>query len=406
MLTIFAHQFKIMSELSKINFEDTATAFAHKSTGSLRKSYFVFSTMKYPWMVSLGTALTTLALKLHLPVRGIIKKTLFDQFCGGESIAGSEPRMIRLAQSRVKTILDYSVEGEASEQGYDEAMNEALRVADYAKQHVSIPFCVIKLSGIGSPRIMEKKQRGNLLTPEEQKKFDRFVVRIDTIVGLAVENDMRFMIDAEESWIQDVIDRVTYDLMKKYNAQKPYVYVTYQLYRHEALGNMKRAFQEITEAGCFFAAKLVRGAYMEKERDRAEEMGYPDPIQPDKKATDVAYDAALHFAMEHLDRFALCAGTHNEVSSQLLVDLMEEKGISKEHETIYFAQLLGMSDNISFKLADLGYNVAKYVPYGPVEKVLPYLFRRAEENTSIAGQSGREYMLVKKELKRRRRKSK
>lgn len=391
-----------MSENSKINFEDTATAFAHKSDWELKKSHFVFSTMNYPWMVKAGTTLTTAALKVHLPVKGIIRKTLFDQFCGGESIEGSEPRMIQLAERNVKTILDYSVEGEANEKGYDEAMEEALRVSAYARQHVSIPFCVIKLSGLGSVRLMEKKQKGEQLTAEEQQRFDRMVYRIDRVVGQAVEHDMKFMIDAEESWIQDVIDTVCYDLMKKYNKEQPYVYNTYQLYRHEAYPNMVKAYEEVTAAGCYFAAKLVRGAYMEKERDRAEENGYPDPIQPDKRATDSDYNRALEFAVEHIDRFAVCAGTHNEASCQLLVNLMDAHGIAKSDDRVYFAQLLGMSDNISFKLAAMGYKVAKYVPYGPVEKVLPYLFRRADENTSIAGQSGREFTLVKKEIKRRR----
>lgn len=394
-----------MTENSKINFEDTATAFAHKSNYELKKSHFVFSTMNYPWMVKAGTFMTNTALKMRLPVKGIIRKTLFDQFCGGESIQGSEPRMIQLAQSNVKTILDYSVEGEANEHGYDEAVEEALRVSTYARQHVSIPFCVIKITGIGSTRLMEKKQKRVEFTIEEQKKYDRILERIDMIVGQAVANDMKFMIDAEESWIQDVIDEMTCELMKKYNKEKPYVYNTYQLYRHEALANMKRDFEEVTAAGCHFAAKLVRGAYMEKESDRAEEMGYPDPIQPTKEATDQDYNDALRFAVANIDKFAVCAGTHNEQSCQLLATLIESAGIDRSDDRVYFAQLLGMSDNISFKLADLGYNVAKYVPYGPVEKVLPYLFRRADENTSIAGQSGREFTLVKKELKRRRSKS-
>ncbi|RED92786.1 proline dehydrogenase family protein [Marinoscillum furvescens] len=391
-----------MSENSKINFEDTATAFAHKSDWELKKSHFVFSTMNYPWMVKAGTTLTTAALKIHLPVKGIIRKTLFDQFCGGESIEGSEPRMIQLAERNVKTILDYSVEGEANEDGYDEAMEEALRVSAYARQHVSIPFCVIKMSGLGSVRLMEKKQKGEKLTDEEQQRYDRMKYRIDRIVGQAVEHDMKFMIDAEESWIQDVIDEICYELMIKYNKEQPYVYNTYQLYRHEAYTNMVRAYEEVTAKGCYFAAKLVRGAYMEKERERAEEQGYPDPIQPDKAATDRDYNRALEFAIEHIDRFAVCAGTHNEASCQLLVNLMDAHGIAKSDDRVYFAQLLGMSDNISFKLADMDYKVAKYVPYGPVEKVLPYLFRRADENTSIAGQSGREFTLVKKEIKRRR----
>ncbi|MEQ8546515.1 MAG: proline dehydrogenase family protein [Cyclobacteriaceae bacterium] len=390
-----------MSENSKINFEDTATAFAHKSLKELKKSHFVFSTMNYSWMVKAGTFLTSSALKLRLPVKGIIKKTLFDQFCGGESIEGSEQRMIQLAQSRVKTILDYSVEGEATEEGYDEAVEEALRVADYAKQHESIPFCVIKISGLGSTVLLEKIQKGKKLTEAELLRYDRIKTRLDVIVSRAVANDLKFMIDAEESWYQNVIDDLVYELMIKYNQEKPYVYNTYQLYRHEALDKMKKGYEYVARQGAFFAAKLVRGAYMEKERDRAEEMNYTDPIQPNKAATDKDYNEGLKFAVEHIDEFSLCAGTHNESSCQYLIDLMDEHKIKKDDERVYFAQLLGMSDNISFKLSDKGYNVAKYVPYGPVEKVLPYLFRRADENTSIAGQSSREFMLVKKELKRR-----
>lgn len=396
---------KSMSEISKINFEDTATAFAHKTDAQLRKSHLVFSVMDYPWVVKVGTAVTNTALAMKLPVKGIIKKTLFDHFCGGESINGSEARMQKLAGAKVKTILDYSVEGEASEQGYDEAVEEALRVADYAKDHVSIPFCVIKPTGIGSGKLMEKKQKGETFSADEQARFDKIYERLDKIVSLAVSNDMKFMIDAEETWYQDVVDEMAYTLMKKYNKEKPYVYNTYQLYRHESYANMVKGYEEVTAAGCYFAAKLVRGAYMEKERERAEDKGYTDPIQPTKEATDQDYNKALNFVIDHIDKFAVCAGTHNEDSCQHLADLMAEKGINKSDDRVYFAQLLGMSDNISFKLASEGYNVAKYVPYGPVEKVLPYLFRRAEENTSIAGQSSREYRLIQKELKRRKAKA-
>ncbi len=391
-----------MTESSKINFEDTATAFAHKSDKELRKSHFVYSSMNYPHMVKFGTFAISFALKAKLPVKSFIKRTLFDQFCGGESISGSEPRMIKLANAKVKTILDYSVEGEKSEKAFDDAMEEALRVSEYSKQHVSIPFCVIKMTGIASMEVLEKKQSGKKMTAIEEVKYQKILYRIDKIVGQAAANDMRFMIDAEDSWIQDVIDEISYDLMKKYNRERPVVYNTYQLYRHQAYPNMLRGYEMVTKAGCHFAAKLVRGAYMEKERERAEDLRYPDPIQPNKMATDNDYNKALEFAIEHIDKFSLCAGTHNEQSCQLLVNLMDAHGIAKNDERVYFAQLLGMSDNISFKLASLGYNVAKYVPYGPVEKVLPYLFRRAEENTSIAGQSSREFLLVKKELKRRK----
>ncbi|MFY0600143.1 MAG: proline dehydrogenase family protein [Cyclobacteriaceae bacterium] len=391
-----------MTENSKINFEDTATAFAHKTNKELKKSHFVYSTMNYPLIVKAGTLATTFALKAKIPVKKLIKKTLFDQFCGGESIEGSEPRMIKLAEARVKTILDYSVEGEKSEESFDQAMEEALSVSKYAEQHVSIPFCVIKMTGVGSFDILAKKQSGEKLTLIEEVTYEKILYRIEKIVEQASKRGMKFMIDAEESWIQDEVDNISYSLMKKFNKEKAVVYNTYQLYRHDTLENMKRGFEEVTKAGVFFAAKLVRGAYMEKERDRAEELGYESPIQPDKKSTDRDYNLALQFAIENISRFSICAGTHNEESCQFLVNLMDAHGIAKSDERVYFAQLLGMSDNISFKLADMGYNVGKYVPYGPVEKVLPYLFRRAAENTSIAGQSSREFLLVKKELKRRK----
>ncbi len=394
-----------MTENSKINFEDTATAFAHKTNAQLKKSFMVFNSMNYPFLVKTGTALTSIALKLHLPVKGIIKKTLFDHFCGGETIAGSEPRMRKLADSKVKTILDYSVEGEASEEGYDEAVEEAIRVSEYAKEHVSIPFCVIKPTGIGSAKLMERKQKGESLSDADQKRFDKIFQRLDAIAGHVVKNGMRFMVDAEESWYQDVVDEMVYNLMRKYNKDAPNVYTTYQLYRHQALPNLTKAYEQLTSEGFYFAAKLVRGAYMEKERERAQEKGYPDPINLDKESTDRDYNDACKFMAEHIDKCAVCVGTHNEESSQLMVNLMDTHRIDHQNPNIFFAQLLGMSDNISFKLADLGYNVAKYVPYGPVEKVLPYLFRRAEENTSIAGQSGREYRLIQKELKRRKLKS-
>jgi proline dehydrogenase len=303
-----------MSESSKINFEDTATAFAHKTDKELKKSHFIYSSMNYPWLVKVGTLVSTFALKAKLPVKGIIKRTLFDQFCGGETIAGSEPRMIKLANGKVKTILDYSVEGENSEEGYDQAMEEALRVSEYSKQHVSIPFCVIKMTGIASSDVLEKKQSGKKLSVLEEVKYQKILYRIEKIVEQAAANGMRFMIDAEDSWIQDVIDEISYELMKKFNKKRPVVYNTYQLYRHQALPNMIEGYKMVTKDGGHFAAKLVRGAYMEKERERAEEMNYSDPIQPNKAATDKDYNKALKFAIEHIDKFSLCAGTHNEQS--------------------------------------------------------------------------------------------
>ncbi len=385
----------------KYSFEDTSVAFASKSNGKLRKARFVFETMKYPWMVKTGTALTTLALKAKLPVKGLIKSTLFRQFCGGESIADCQMTIDELGNFNVQTILDYSVEGQETEESFDQTLQEALRVVKFAKDQQHIAFCVIKLTGLGSATLMEKVQSGKPLEGDEETRYRRFEDRVEELAQAVNEHGLRFMVDAEESWIQDEIDRVVYGLMRKYNQKDAVIYNTYQLYRNEALRNMQRAYDKLSGEGYYFGAKIVRGAYMEKERDRAEELGYPSPIQDTKDATDEDYNRAIDFALDHIDRFHLCCGTHNEYSSGYLAQKIEEAGIEKDDRRLYFAQLLGMSDNISFKLADLGFNVAKYVPYGPVEKVLPYLFRRADENTSIAGQSGRELSLVKKEMKRR-----
>ena len=390
----------MQSEL--INFDDTKTAFAHKSTGDLRKSHFVFSTMGKPWMVKLGTRLTNVALDIKMPVKGIIKKTLFDQFCGGESIEDCGLSIQTLGAQRVRTILDYSVEGLQSEDGYDDAKREAIRVVEHAETNEHIPFCVLKLSALGSTKLMTKVQKDEKLSDLEKTKLYYCEERVDEIVGHAADKGLMVMVDAEESWFQNFIDGVAYRMMEKYNKDRPVVYNTYQLYRHDVLGRLQRGLMRAEEGGYHLGAKLVRGAYMEKERERAEEMGYESPIHLTKESVDKDYDAALKLCIQHIDRVGLCAGTHNEASCNLLAKLMKEAGLEAQDQRVYFAQLLGMSDNISFKLSNLGYNVAKYVPYGPVEKVLPYLFRRAEENTSIAGQSGREFTLIKKELKRRK----
>ncbi len=385
-----------------INFDDTATAFAYRTTGELKNSHFVFTTMSKPWMVKLGTVMTNLALKLRLPVKGIIKKTLFNQFCGGESVKDSSKTIALLGDHNVQTILDYSVEGLKSEDGYNDTRDEALRVIDFASTNDHIPFCVLKLSGLGSTDLMTKAQAKEALSEVEKTKLYNAELRVDEIVNKASSKGLMVMIDAEESWFQGFIDGVAYRMMEKYNKERPIVYNTYQLYRHDMLDRLKRAQIQAEVDGYYIGAKLVRGAYMEKERARAEEMGYESPIHKNKEGVDKDYDEALKFCMEHIGRMGICAGTHNEESSKLLTQLMEEQKLVNNDNRIFFGQLLGMSDNISFKLAAMGYNVAKYVPYGPVEKVLPYLFRRAEENTSIAGQSGREYTLVKNELRRRK----
>jgi proline dehydrogenase len=385
-----------------IRFDDTQTAFAFRSNKELKRSHFVFNTMKHPWMVKTGIVLTKVVLALKLPFKGIIKRTLFNQFCGGESIDGCVHTVKKLGEYNVHTILDYSVEGASVEEVFDQTRDEILHICASAKGDPHIPFSVVKLTGLGSADIMTRAQAGESLSEQEKKSLEKMKARAEAIAKAAKDNDLMFMIDAEESWMQDIIDEVAYDLMKKFNVDRPVVYNTYQLYRHEAFDNLKQAFAKASEEGYYFGAKLVRGAYMEKERDRAEEFGYPSPIHKDKADTDRDYDAALTFCMEHIDRIGVCAGTHNEKSSQLFVDLVNDKGIDKTDRRAYAAQLLGMSDHISFNLAKEGFNVAKYVPYGPIEKVMPYLFRRAEENTSIAGQTGRELTLIKKEIQRRK----
>ncbi len=387
-----------------INFDDTEIAFAYKSSAQLKNSHFVFSSMSMPWMVKLGTSLTNFALKAKLPVRGIIKRTLFNQFCGGESIEDCASTIKLLGDHNVTTILDYSVEGLQNEDGFNDAKEEALRIVEYAAKNKHIPFCVLKLSGLGPTDLMTKAQNKEQLTELEKTKLYYCEQRVIEIAQRVYDRGLMLMIDAEESWFQNFIDGIAQGLMEKFNKERPVVFNTYQLYRHDVFERLTLALVKATDGDYYLGAKLVRGAYMEKERERAEEMGYRSPIHDTKEAVDKDYDAALELCIENIDRMGLCGGTHNEHSSKFLVELMDKAGLSKDDPRIYFAQLLGMSDHISFTLANEGYNVAKYVPYGPVEKVLPYLFRRAEENTSIAGQSGREFQLVKRELRRRKNK--
>ena len=389
-----------MSE-NDIDFNDTSIAFAGKTNWQLRKAKFIFETMKKPWMVTLGTRLTLEALKLHLPVKGLIRGTLFQQFCGWESIEKCRDTIDQLGKFNVQTILDYSVEGQETEESFDRTLQEALRVVEFAHGEKNIAFCVIKLTGLGSAVLMEKRQQRQNMSQEEEIQYEKFEKRAHQLAAAAAEKGLKFMIDAEESWIQDEIDRIAYDLMRIHNQSEPVVFNTYQLYRHQALPNMQKAFDRLRLEGVYFGAKIVRGAYMEKERERASKLNYSDPIQSTKEDTDKDYDKAIDFALDHLEQFSVCAGTHNERSSAYLASQVVARNIDKSDPRVFFAQLLGMSDNISFKLSKMGFNVAKYVPYGPVEKVLPYLFRRAEENTSISGQSGRELALLESEVIRR-----
>jgi len=359
--------------------------------------------MHQNWLVKLGTFFIKLALLLRLPVKSLIKTTIFGQFCGGEDIKECDKAIKHLSKGGVGTILDYSVEGEDDEKSFDKTAKEILLTIEKASESpTAIPFSDFKVTGIGSTPLMEKIQTGETLTEEEEAAYQRIKQRMDKLCQRAHDLGVKIFIDAEESWIQEVIDELAYQAMSKYNRQKPIVYNTFQLYRRDMLENFQKATREAKINNYCLGAKLVRGAYFEKERQRAYENEYQDPIHATKEATDDDFNKAIEFALDHRDIISTCLGTHNEYSCLYCIELMEQKHIPHNDPHIWFAQLLGMSDNISYNLANAGYNVAKYVPYGPVEAVMPYLFRRAEENKSIAGQSSREYLLVKKEVERRR----
>ncbi|MGB3467701.1 MAG: proline dehydrogenase family protein [Cyclobacteriaceae bacterium] len=387
----------------RISFDDTSVAFRSKSDKFLKKAYTLFKVMSNPGLVGFGTSLANLALRLKIPfTKSIIKNTVYSLFVGGETLEECESTIDELGASNVKTILDYSVEGEKTEEGFEATKEEMFRIVEVVKTAKHIPFLVIKLTGLGSFDVMKKVQAGEQLSQKEQSSFEALRSRVDQICERVDEIGSKILIDGEESWIQDTIDDITYDMMAKYNRNRVVVYNTYQMYRHDMLENLKVSHSNALENGYQLGAKLVRGAYMERERERAEEMGYPDPMQPDKQATDRDYDLAVKFCLDHISTISLVVGTHNEASAAYTAALMEEYELEKNDKRVYFAQLYGMSDNISFTLASLGFNVTKYVPYGPVDKVMPYLARRADENTSIAGQTSREFNLILKELKRRK----
>ena len=385
-----------------LSFEDTSIAFSSQSDFKLRKTYWLFALMNKGWLVNLGTFFIKIALRLRLPIKFLIKNTIFEQFCGGESIQDSEKTIRHLHDVHVGTILDYSVEGEETEKSFDETTLEILRTIERASESSDIPFSVFKVTGIASTELLEAVQIGDSLNKEQKAEFDRVMKRVDTLCRRAYERNVRIFIDAEESWIQDTIDTLAYEMMDRYNHERPVVYNTYQMYRWESLAHLQRDTAESQAKGYHLGVKLVRGAYLEKERLRAHEEEYQDPIQATKEDTDHDFDAAIDFCLEHRNTISICLGTHNEESCRYCVQHMQEMGIEPGDPHIYFAQLLGMSDNISYNLANAGYNVAKYVPYGPVEAVMPYLFRRADENKSIAGQSSREFNLISDELKRRK----
>lgn len=390
-------------EITKhLNFNDTEIAFRNKSDKDLDRAYWLFKMIASNALIKIGTPITNLALNIGLPIEGIIKNTIYKQFCGGESIQGCAQSIEDLGNKNVTTILDYSVEGEESEESFDACCNEVLATLAYAKINSFISFCVFKPTGLGRFDLFAKKNTKDPLTDEEKAEYQRVVDRVDKICKACHEADVPVLIDAEHSWIQEPIDDFAREMMEKYNKEKPIVYNTYQMYRHDKLASLKADFAYAQIQDFHLGAKIVRGAYMEIERDRAKEKEYPSPIQPTKETCDYDYDQSMLFCLDNIDRIGLMAGTHNDASSLLLAKEVDKRGIPHNHPNIFFAQLLGMSDNLSFNLGAAGYNVAKYMPYGPVKKVMPYLLRRAQENTSASGQTGRELSLIIQEKQRRK----
>ncbi|TKC10675.1 proline dehydrogenase [Pedobacter polaris] len=390
-----------LSPRKKINFDNTEIAFRNKTNGELNQAYWLFKIISSNFLTKVGPPMTNFLLNIGFPIKGAIKATIFKQFCGGETIQECEHTIEQLSLGHVGTILDYSVEGEDEEEVFDFTCEEIIRTINRADGDPRVPITVFKITGIGRFALLEKLDAKQELTTIETEEFARVRARCERICKVAFDKQVPVMIDAEDSWVQDTIDELALEMMIRFNKEKLIVYNTYQMYRHDKLADLKADYLIAKETGFILGVKMVRGAYMEKERKRALEMGYPSPIQPDKAATDKDYDESLRFCVKHIEQIGIVCGTHNEESSRLLTELMDEHNIPHNHPHAYFAQLLGMSDNLSFNLSDAGYNVAKYVPYGPITAVMPYLFRRAQENTSVAGQTGRELGLISKEKARR-----
>lgn len=402
-----------------ISFENTAIAFAHKSTAELTKAGWLFTLMGTPLLVKLGTRLTPWAINAGLPVKGLIRKTIFRQFVGGESLEETTAAAQKLAQSGVQVILDYGVEGKEGEEAFEHGAREFEKVIRYAATQPNIPFISIKVTGFARFGLLERidetmKASESLpliakyydalsrLSEPEKEEWRKVENRMQAICELAKNANIGVLVDAEETWIQDPVDALTTLMMEANNKQRLVVYNTIQLYRHDRLAFLKDSYFAAAERGFLLGVKLVRGAYMEKERSRAQEKGYSSPIQPSKEASDNDYNEAVKFCMDHLDKTGIIVATHNEKSNLLAVQLLQEKGLPLNHQHVHFSQLFGMSDNITYNLARGGCNVSKYLPFGPIKDVIPYLMRRAQENTSVGGQTSRELGLIRKELSRRK----
>ena len=391
-----------------ISFDNTENAFAYKSVGDLKKAKFLFTSMNYQWLVKAGVRLTPFAIKTGLPVRGLIQDTIFKQFVGGETLEETTTIANILAKYGVDVILDYGIEGKEGEENFERVTGEFIKVINFAATQPHIPFVSIKITAFARFKLLQRlheapRLRSGIHDNEvEEEEWKRVRERMHRICSVAAEKNVGVLVDAEESWIQDPIDRLTMEMMEMFNKEKTVVYNTIQLYRNDRLHFLNLSYRISRQMNFILAVKLVRGAYMEKERARASQKGVRSPIHIDKQSTDQDYNAAVAFCIENIENIACIVASHNEASCLLAVDLMEKKGLPLHHPHLHFSQLYGMSDHISFNLAKAGFSVSKYLPFGPLEEVVPYLMRRARENSSVSGQTGRELTLIKKELKRRK----
>ena len=414
----FGFRTHAMNESAMISFDDTETAFAAKSNKELKKANFLFGAMGKPWLVRLGLKLTPRAIKWHLPfTKTVIRSTIFQQFVGGENLKETAAVANKLSRYQVQVILDYGVEGKEGEANFEQAKDEFIKVIDYAATQNNIPFMSVKVTGFARFALLEKldiamkKSSGTLmkrylaaveqLQETEKREWHNVRLRMLHVCETASRKNIGVLIDAEETWIQEPVDAITILMMDLFNRTKPVVYNTLQLYRHDRISFLKDSYEAAAERHFILGAKLVRGAYMEKERNRAIALQYDSPIHTDKAACDSDYNAAVEYCVNHLDRIAVMVASHNEYSNLYTTQLLEQKELPKNHPHVHFSQLYGMSDNITFNLARDGCSVSKYLPFGPIKDVIPYLMRRAQENSSVSGQTGRELGLIRKEIRRR-----
>jgi len=391
-----------MSTIDKDIFENTAVAFAHKTTTELKKAKWLFSLISNNKLVNFGTTMAGFALRLHLPMSPFFRFTVYDHFCGGETFEECKKTIAKLHKNHVYTMLNYGVELKEREEDFDKTIEKNIEALEFAGENKDVKVLCIKITGFGRFGLFEKIQEGKKLSPVESEELARVMARLDKLCHSAAKNDVAIYVDAEESWIQDPLDSMVEEMMAKYNHKTAVVFNTLQMYRWDRLDYLHRQLRAAKTGGYLLGLKLVRGAYMEKERERAEKLRYKSPIHADKDAVDKDFDAAMNYCLDHLDHISVCIASQSEESNMLAVEHIDKKGIDRKHPHILFSQLYGMGDNITFNLARLGFNASKYLPYGPVKDVIPYLIRRAQENTSVSGQMGRELRLLTTEIERRK----